>query len=142
MRQTKRFITLFLLVTLLGLGALAEGDPPAKAPQPEDFTGEWRVLLENSNGKKYIRFSIVDKDKRLRGKMKTRDYGTQELDGRKDDDGTLLFWSTYTDRAGGTTDTSFKGTWDGEAIVGKGRFFDKPVTFRAEKVEPKEKKTE
>jgi len=104
------------------------------------MSGEWRVLLENSNGKKYIRFRIEDKDGRLRGKMKSRENGTQDLDGRREDDGQILFWSTYYDRAGGSTETNFKGYWDGEAIVGDGRFFDKPVKFRAELVEDDKKK--
>jgi hypothetical protein len=103
------------------------------------LSGQWKVLLENSNTKKYIRFRIEEKDGRLRGKMASRETGTQDIDGRREDNGKILFWSTFYTREGISIDTSFKGVMEGDAIVGDARYFDKPYKFRAERVEEKEK---
>lgn len=130
-----RSILLTLAATaLLFLSAWSEESPPVA-----DLSGQWKVLLENSNTKKYIRFRIEEKDGRLRGKMASRETGTQDIDGRREDNGKILFWSTFYTREGISIDTSFKGVMEGDAIVGDARYFDKPYKFRAERVEEKEK---
>ncbi len=99
-----------------------------------DLSGDWKVMLENSLSRKRITFRIEEKDHRLRGKVFSREYGTQDLDGRREEDGKVFFWWTVSDRAGHRTDSSFRGKLEGEAMVGKGRFFDKSYDFRAERV--------
>lgn len=132
-------VKLALLLTLLMASTGLLQAEPADGALP-NLDGEWRVLLESSNTKKYIRFRIEEKDGRLRGKMKSRETGTQDLDGRREENGKILFWSTFYTREGASVETSFKGTLEGEAIVGDARFFEKPFKFRAEKVAEKDKK--
>ncbi len=90
-------------------------------------------MLENSYHRKLITFRITQKDGRLRGKMLSKDIGAQDLDGRQTADGEILFWSTFYSREGASMESSFTGRMEGEAIVGRSRFFDKPYTFRAER---------
>ena len=119
------------------LGAtLAETVVPVKA---SELNGEWKVLLENANSRKTIRLRVEEKDGRLRGKMASRETGTQDLDGRCEEDGKILFWSTFYTREGISIETSFKGKMEGEAIVGDARYFDKAYKFRAERVADKDK---
>jgi hypothetical protein len=127
-----------LLILSLALAGLVWAQDAAE-DAPVNLDGEWRVLLESSNTKKYIRFRIEEKDGRLRGKMKSRETGTQDLDGRREANGKILFWSTFYTREGASIETSFKGVLEGEAIVGDARFFDKPYKFRAEKVSSTDK---
>lgn len=103
-----------------------------------DLSGDWKVMLENSLSRKRITFRIEEKDHRLRGKVFSREYGTQDLDGRREEDGKVFFWWTVSDRAGNTTDSSFRGKIEGEDMVGKGRFFDKSYDFRAQRAEDEE----
>lgn len=123
------FLTL-LFVAACSYSVLAESKAPL---EPSYFNGDWKVVLENSNGRKLARFRIEEKDGRLRGKMATRETGTQDLDGRIED-GKILFWSTFQTREGATIDTSFKGVMEGDVIVGDARYFEKPYKFRAERV--------
>lgn len=125
----------FLLIASLFLAGAALAESESTKFEPVDMTGSWKVMLENSYTRKQITFRIEQKDGRMRGKMHTRETEAQELDGRQTEDGEVLFWSTYRSREGISTETSFKGRWEGEAVVGKARYFEKPYTFRAERVE-------
>lgn len=123
----------FVLLACGLVWAQDETTPPATTPVETSLTGDWKVMLESSSTRKAIFFRIDEKDGRFRGTMSAREIGKQDLDGRRDGE-KLLFWSTYTSREGGTIDTSFKGKWEGEAIVGEARYFDRPYKFRAERV--------
>lgn len=90
-------------------------------------------MLENSYHRKLVTFKIEQKDGRLRGKMLSKETGSQEIDGRQTPEGEVLFWSTFYSREGASMESSFKGRMEGDAIVGRARFFDKPYNFRAER---------
>lgn len=115
-----------------GLTAAEESSPIS---EPLDLSGTWKVLLENSYTRKQITFRIEQKDGRMRGKMVSKEVGSQPLDGRQDPDGQIHFWSTYYSREGTSTETTFKGRMEGDEIVGDARFFDKPFKFRAERAD-------
>ena len=93
-------------------------------------------MLENSYHRKQITFRLVPKDGRLRGKMSSKEIGTQDLDGRQTPEGEILFWSTFSSREGATMESTFTGRMEEDgAIVGRSRFFGKPYTFRAERAD-------
>lgn len=102
-----------------------------------NLTGTWKVLLKNSNGYKQLRFVIDEKDGRPRGKMISREIESQELDGRKEEDGTILFWSRFVDSNGWSKDTNFRCHLNNGVLTGKGQFLDKPYELRAERVPTK-----
>ncbi len=128
--------TLLLASVLLLSGGLVWAQDET-APAERSLTGDWKVMLESSSTRKAIFFRIEEKDGRFRGTMSSKEIGSQDMDGRRDGD-KLLFWSTYTSREGGTMESSFKGKWDGEAIVGDARFFERPFKFRAERMAKKD----
>ena len=93
-------------------------------------------MLENSYHRKLITFRITQKDGRLRGKMLSKDSGSQEIDGRQTPEGEILFWSTFSSREGATMESTFTGRMEEDgAIVGRSRFFGKPYDFRAERAD-------
>ncbi len=124
-----------LLVIAFSCTSLALAETTSAATEPLDLSGTWKVVLENSYTRKQITFRIEQKDGRMRGKMASKEIGSQDLDGRQAENGEILFWSTFRSREGISTETSFKGRMEGEAIVGKARFFEKPYNFRAERSE-------
>lgn len=125
-------VSLALLLLLLASGGSPVGAQEATAP-PADLSGDWRVLLENSNSRKSIHFRIQETDGRLRGKVVSKEFGTQDLDGRREKDGKVLFWTTYYTREGASVESSFKGMLEGEEIVGECKFFRKSYRFRADR---------
>ena len=140
MKKPVKTLLLGLLCLLALAGtAIAESSDLGFPPAAEDLSGEWRVFLENSNSRKTIRFSVEEKDGRLRGKLKSKEMGTQDLDGRREEEGKVLFWSTWYEKGGGSVESNFKGRLEGETVVGECRFFEKPYSFRAERVVPKSK---
>jgi hypothetical protein len=136
--QILLFSALLVIATLAPAWSETAASENSSLP---NLNGEWKVTLENSNGRKLVRFLVDEKDGRLRGKMNSRDTGAQDLDGRQEDDGKILFWSTFKTREGASVEISFKGKLEGEAIVGDARYFEKPYKFRAVRVE-KEKAPE
>lgn len=124
-----------LLVIAFSCSNLALAETTSAVAEPLDLSGTWKVVLENSYTRKQITFRIEQKDGRMRGKMASKEIGAQDLDGRQDKSGEILFWSTFRSREGISTESSFKGRMEGEAIVGKARFFEKPYNFRAERSE-------
>jgi hypothetical protein len=142
-RHIFKTLTLPLLVLCL-LSAprplRAEEQTPTFPPAASDMSGDWKVLMENDNGHKVLHFHIEEKDGRLRGKLTSREAGTQDLDGRRGDDGEILFWSTFYDRGGASTENNFKAKLEGETLVGEGRFFRRNYRFRAERYIPQVKR--
>lgn len=136
------FVTILCALSLVvGAPAQEEQESPTSPfpPAAESLTGDWKVMLENDNGRKQITFRVEEKNERLRGKVASKEYGTLDLDGRRDGDNKVLFWCTWYDRGGVSIESSFKGVLEGEAIVGESRYFNKPYRFRAERVVRKDK---
>lgn len=130
---------IFLLSLLLAVASLAQDKPSTNLTDAIDLSGEWRVLLRNSNGYKQLRFSIQEKDRRPRGKIRSYEFGEQDLDGRRDEDGTIQFWSKLTDPTGATSNTSFTCRLEDDTLVGKGEYMEKPYELKATRVKPKKK---
>ncbi len=99
----------------------------------EDFTGDWRFILENANSRKQITMRIEEQDGRLRGKWASKGMGTHDVDGRRSGDDGVLFWSKYETREGGTFEANFRGTIEGDKIVGTANVFRTRYEFTAER---------
>lgn len=135
----KNLSLILILILLLGVACLAQDKPSTNLSDSIDLSGEWRVLLRNSNGYKQLRFSIQEKDRRPRGKIRSYEFGEQDLDGRRDEDGTIQFWSKLIDPTGATSNSNFTCRLENDTLVGKGEYMEKPYELKATRVKPKNK---
>lgn len=100
----------------------------------EDFSGDWRFIIENSHTRKQITMRIQEENNRLRGKWASKEFGSHDLDGRREGEDRFLLWSVYQSREGATTESSFKGRIEGETLVGDCEVFRKRYKFTAERI--------
>ncbi len=124
---------LMLLLTLMaGLSAPVWSEE--ESSELPDVNGLWRFHLTAGDRHRSLTMKFEQNGDRLEGWLYDQSRSHPKIKGRIDEGSKILVWTRYEDRTGSSEESTFRGTLEGERIVGRCELWRKSYDFVAEPV--------